>query len=128
MKSGLGMPPTAVPARPVQEAGKGFLSQAGFGEVFQDLGSSEGPVRAGSLSLTWARRQPQGPGRHSGTHTGGQSLGQVSRECMLPGPGRSSRPIKDAELWAEKLRQEPSSAGESGELPSCVHHALGLRP
>lgn len=53
------MPLAAVLAWPAQEAGKGFCRQTGVGKVSQDLDSCDRPVRAGSPSLTWARKRPQ---------------------------------------------------------------------
>lgn len=44
---------------PAQEDGKGFCRQAGVGQASQDFDSCDRSMKAGSLSLTWARKRSQ---------------------------------------------------------------------
>lgn len=50
------MPLAAALAWPAQEGGKGFCRQAGVGQASQDLDPCDRSMKAGSLSLTWARK------------------------------------------------------------------------
>lgn len=53
------MPLAVVLAWPAQGSGKGFCCQASIGKMSQDLDSCDGPTKAGTLNLTWARKRPQ---------------------------------------------------------------------